>query len=110
MRRPISTHGVPGSSSAATRSRGASLPCWCILATRAGPPPSRSLAASAWYSAVSSRSREAFAGVGAVASVLKVLRRPGLDVGHEVRGGRAGPEEPADPLGVEGLDVLPGDD
>ncbi len=37
--RPSSSQGAPGSSNPCTRSRGESLPCWCILATRAAPPP-----------------------------------------------------------------------
>ena len=54
---PISSQGVPGSSSRSTRSRGASLPCSCILATARRRRPAAGLAASCGYSSVSARSR-----------------------------------------------------
>src|SRR6266850_4713775 len=81
---------------------------------RASPPPSRSRAARRWKSSVSTRRRPGRAGSSvaftAGGSVDEVSRGPRLDVGDEIGGGGAGPEQAADTLQFQRLGVLLGND
>src|SRR3990172_834402 len=100
---PSSIQGVPGSQRRSTRSRAVSLPCACWRWILSRPPPPRSRAASSRYCWASSRRRPP-----PVTRASRTPRRPAplRDEPDNLRGRRAGPEQPGDAPAFQPLHVI----